>query len=201
MVRQLLLDADGVVQSYVAGWPDAFAAYVGSRAAEFAARVNLVEAPALAGRGDFLPALGELLAEFGVAEDAAIVHDRIWLDIVVDAEVVALVAELRGRGVPVHLASNQRRDRAESILARFGYADRFDRCFFSHALGAVKPDPAYFAALVADLGAEPEDLVFVDDVLANVEAASAAGIDALHWSLADDLTLLRHHLAEKGFPL
>ncbi len=195
------MDADGVLQVFTGGWPDAFAPYVGERAAEFADRLLEIEAPALAGREPFLPMLGDLLAEFGVTADPAAVHDDIWLRIEVDGEVLALVRELRAAGVRVHLASNQRAERAEVMLHRLGDGGEFDRLFVSHALGAVKPDPAFFRAVVDDLGVAPADVVLVDDNAANIASAAALGLVAVHWSVHEDRTSLRQALGEIGFPV
>lgn len=199
--RQLLLDADGVLQVFSGGWPDAFAPYVGERAAEFAERLLELEAPALAGREHFLPMLGGLLVEFGVTADPAAVHDDIWLRIEVDAEVLALVRELRAGGVRVHLASNQRAERAEVMVHQLGFAHEFDGLFLSHALGVVKPDAAFFRAIVADLGTAPGDLVLVDDNPANIAAAASLGLRTVHWSVHEDRATLRRRLGENGFPV
>ena len=194
------MDADGVLQVFSGGWPDAFAPYVGERADEFADRILDLEAPALAGREPVLPMLGELLREFGVTADPAAVHDDIWLRIEVDGEVLALVRELRASGVRVHLASNQRAERAEVMLHRLGYADEFDGLFLSHALGAVKPDPAFFRAVVDDLEVAPADLILVDDNAANIASAAGLGLGAVHWSVHEDRASLRRALGEIGFP-
>ncbi len=195
------MDADGVLQVFAGGWPGAFAPYVGERAAEFAERILDLEAPALAGRESFLPMLGHLLGEFGVTADPAAVHDDIWLRIEVDGEVLALVRELRAAGVRVHLASNQRAERAEVMVHRLGYAHEFDRLFVSHALGAVKPDPAFFRAVVDDLGVAPADLVLVDDNAANIASAAALGLGTVAWSVHEEPTSLRRSLGEFGFPV
>lgn len=51
----------------------------------------------------------------------------------------------------------------------------FDESFVSHRLGEEKPDRASYDLVAKALGAPLDRLVFVDDTLANVEAARAAG--------------------------
>jgi putative hydrolase of the HAD superfamily len=54
----------------------------------------------------------------------------------------------------------------------------FTKRFFSCYLRAVKPEPAAYQAVLDDLGARPEEVVFFDDRPANVAGAAAFGIDA-----------------------
>jgi HAD superfamily hydrolase (TIGR01509 family) len=58
------------------------------------------------------------------------------------------------------------------------FLQRFDHAFSSHLLGCIKPDEEAFRAVLATLGAEPEEAVFFDDSRANVEAAERLGIRA-----------------------
>jgi putative hydrolase of the HAD superfamily len=65
----------------------------------------------------------------------------------------------------------------EAVLPHL-YPEAFegaDRLLFSHRLGHRKPEPAAYAAATARLGADPGEIVFVDDSPRNVEAARAFG--------------------------
>ncbi|GAA2039374.1 HAD family phosphatase [Terrabacter terrae] len=53
--------------------------------------------------------------------------------------------------------------------------------------GVVKPDPEIFRVLARRLGHPLEGVLFVDDSLANVHAARAAGMDAVHFTGAPAL--------------
>lgn len=53
--------------------------------------------------------------------------------------------------------------------------------------GVAKPDPRIFAVLARRLGHPLDGVVFVDDSLANVGAARAAGMDAVHFTGAPAL--------------
>ena len=72
---------------------------------------------------------------------------------------------------PIWLLSNHRSDWLLPRLERFGLADRFERVLVSDELGAAKPSPTAFAALV-----DQPSMVFFDDSRRNVEAAAALGI-------------------------
>jgi HAD superfamily hydrolase (TIGR01509 family) len=54
-------------------------------------------------------------------------------------------------------------------------------------VGVVKPDPRIFEILFERVGRRPQELVFVDDSLKNVEAARALGMPAIHYHRGVDL--------------
>ena len=72
---------------------------------------------------------------------------------------------------------------------------RFDPLIFSCDLGLVKTDPGAFALALARLHAPPEEVLFVDDAPAHVEAARALGVAGYVFTSAPDL---RDHLAAAG---
>jgi HAD superfamily hydrolase (TIGR01509 family) len=65
----------------------------------------------------------------------------------------------------------------------------------SHLIGAAKPDPEAYAIVCRELQAEPGQILFIDDTLANAEAARAAGWHAIHFKNA---AALREELQEYG---
>jgi putative hydrolase of the HAD superfamily len=81
------------------------------------------------------------------------------------------------RGLRLALFSNAPLEVAQGIDAAPWLAF-FSRRFFSCHLRAVKPEPVAYAKVLNALGAQPEDVVFVDDRPANVAAAARLGIDA-----------------------
>jgi len=56
----------------------------------------------------------------------------------------------------------------------------FDRIFTSPQLGLRKPDHAAFDAVTQEIGIDPANILFFDDLLENVEGARAAGLQAVH---------------------
>lgn len=54
-------------------------------------------------------------------------------------------------------------------------AELTDGEFSSASIGTRKPEAAYFAAVTRHLGQPPAQIVFWDDVQANVDAAQQAG--------------------------
>jgi putative hydrolase of the HAD superfamily len=54
----------------------------------------------------------------------------------------------------------------------------FDNHFASHLTGRIKPDADAFEHVLSSLGCPPEQVLFLDDNLLNVEAARAIGMHA-----------------------
>lgn len=111
-----------------------------------------------------------------------------------DEEVIALA-----RALPVErrvLLSNTNAIHWEWITATYPHVlDFFDRHVVSHECGLEKPDPAIYALVTAESGRPPEEHLFIDDIYENVEAAVAAGWDAIHHT---DAASLRVALAARG---
>jgi putative hydrolase of the HAD superfamily len=83
---------------------------------------------------------------------------------------------------PLALFSNNGPLEQEALLRLYPTMfDCFDHLLFSHRLGHRKPAPAAFDAAAKQLGAHPDDILFIDDSAANTEAARAAGWTALHF--------------------
>jgi putative hydrolase of the HAD superfamily len=111
-----------------------------------------------------------------------------------DEEVIALVREL-----PVAsrvLLSNTNAIHWEWITARYAHVlEPFDRLVVSHECGLEKPDAAIYDHVAALTGRPPEEHLFVDDILENVQGALARGWDAIHHT---DAGRLRDALAARG---
>jgi glucose-1-phosphatase len=128
------------------------------------------------------------------------------LDLAISPE--AFLTAFRGwpkgfhRGVDVLLAA-LRRHHTVCCLSNSNEAHwtdtitgHFDHAFSSHLIGHIKPDRSAFEYVVAALDVKPGDVHFFDDALANVEAATAFGLDAHH---TVGYRSLRSKLTELGF--
>ncbi len=96
-----------------------------------------------------------------------------------------LVYRARAAGLKTALLSNS----WGNEYPRDGWDDMFDATVISHEVGLRKPDPAIFMHVCDLLGVEPQDCVFVDDLVTNTRAAAALGmVSVLHEKY--DTTLL-----------
>jgi|ERR1051325_7026620 putative hydrolase of the HAD superfamily len=89
----------------------------------------------------------------------------------------------------VAFLSNSNEVHAELIPRRYGALfTRDDRFIFSHRFRCAKPDPDIFQRLLEVVGALPQHVAFVDDLVENVIAARALGIKAYQY--VDALSLV-----------
>lgn len=85
-----------------------------------------------------------------------------------------LLGELRGRGVPLAVASSSRN--AAAVIERLGVADCFDAVVDGMAATRSKPDPEVFLLAAQRLGSPPQRCVVIEDAESGVTAARAAGM-------------------------
>ena len=65
------------------------------------------------------------------------------------------------------------------FMDQWGLLSLFDATVISTQIGAIKPDPKMYEAILQRLNADPADCLFVDDRAANLEGAIAAGMKAV----------------------
>jgi putative hydrolase of the HAD superfamily len=77
-----------------------------------------------------------------------------------------------------------------------GFEEVTDDIVYSHEVGLAKPDPAAYELVTRRLGVAAGEVLFLDDVEANVEAARALGWHAvLHRDTATSITEMEHLIA------
>jgi len=200
VIRTVLWDADGVLQRVPGGFEESMRPAVEGRVADVGAFLTEAfheERPALTGDVRWLDVLPGLLDRWGMGDCLEQVVG-VWLTIEEVPGTHDLVRALRARGVRCCLTTNQDEHRASYMRRRFRYDDLFDEVFVSCELGAAKPDPAFFETVLARLRVPPEEVLFVDDGPANVEAARGVGLAAEVWSHDRGLATLRRVLAAHG---
>ncbi|MGZ4472865.1 MAG: HAD family hydrolase [Nocardioidaceae bacterium] len=95
-----------------------------------------------------------------------------------DEPLCAFVATLRPSYITAILSNSADGARREE-QARYGFEQLVDLVLYSHEVGVAKPDPAVYALTCERLGVRPEEVLLLDDVPANVEAARELGWHAL----------------------
>lgn len=198
MIRHVLLDADGVLQSVPGGWVAAVEPFVGDGALEFLEQTWSDELPALRGEGDFLVEFTRAVERRGLDVDPRAFYEAVWNAIEVAPQSVDLVHRLRAAGYGVHLGTNQEQHRAAYMRSVLGYDALFDVSCYSCDLGAVKPERAYFERALDRIGVPADQVLLIDDHTPNVEGARAAGLAAEHWDLTRGLSELWTLLAGHG---
>jgi HAD superfamily hydrolase (TIGR01509 family) len=142
---------------------------------------------------EFFAGLGQLV---GQEREEAFWREA-WLSLIVGElpDVEQLFSRLKNR-VPLYALSNTNSVHFKFQRKRFPILAKFDRFFASHELRERKPDAACFLQACRAVGVEPDQCLFVDDTLENVEGARRVGMTAEHTinSVRDTLDFLDRHL-------
>jgi 2-haloacid dehalogenase len=97
-------------------------------------------------------------------------------------ESVATLRALKAKGVPVYALTNYGDKTFELSLDLLPFLRELDGAFVSGRLKMMKPEPAIYAAVEQGTGIAPEGLLFTDDKIENIEAATARGWRAHHFT-------------------
>ncbi len=95
----------------------------------------------------------------------------------VNEAVLPLVEGLAGR-IQLVLLSNTNALHTAHLRPRLPLLERFDHLLFSHEVGLIKPEAAFFRAALSRAGVAPAAAAFFDDHPPFVEAARVLGIRA-----------------------
>ena len=75
------------------------------------------------------------------------------------------------------------------MMHEIGLYAQLDQHFASHTLGRMKPDPSVFADVCAEMGFAPNEVIFFDDGVENIEGAKQAGLSAYQVQSPGDITM------------
>jgi HAD superfamily hydrolase (TIGR01509 family) len=138
---------------------------------------------------DFSKAIAERAKAFPEFARELHLFDERWVETLGGPieENVALLRRLKAAGRPVYALSNFATVKFAITRQMFDFLNEFDHAVISGHVGVVKPDRRIFEILFERVGRPPEQLVFVDDSLKNIEAARALGMPAIHFRPDVDL--------------
>jgi len=89
--------------------------------------------------------------------------------------VEGMVSEIIGR-IPIYALSNTNPMHFDYVMRHMPLFHRFDRVIASFHVGYRKPEAPLFKAAAQLIGQSPENILFIDDMMTNVEGAKAVGI-------------------------
>jgi len=102
---------------------------------------------------------------------------------------------IKQRGLLTAIVSNMGDSVHEYMVRELDWLSRFDVLVWSYQLGVAKPDPAIYRYALERLGTQPEETLFLDDKVENVETAGALGMRGMIFSTIEKLRL---DLVESG---
>lgn len=201
IIENILFDADGVLQYATRHWQPALQSVLkledASQAKLVLEDVFQAETEVLESEGGFIERLEAVLEKWGrsgfLSETLSVLHA-----IEVHHDVMQTVQAIRRLGIRCHIGSNQQTFRAKHMSEGLNYRSLFDTEFYSCGIGAAKPKVEFFEKVVAQLGCDASDVLFLDDRAENVAAAKQAGLNAVVFLGADGAPALRHQLAGFG---
>lgn len=95
-----------------------------------------------------------------------------------DARVFSWIKQLRRSGYTVGILSNLPFPLADALRGTPGFLEHFDHVTFSCDLRLFKPQAAIYEHSFRGLNVAPEETLFIDDKIENVEGARAVGMES-----------------------
>lgn len=109
-----------------------------------------------------------------------------WAGDELDEQLVAYIRSLRP-AYQTAIISNAADNLNQLLSEVYPITDAFDLIVGSAEEQVVKPEAEIFRRTLQRLGRAPEEAVFIDDSLPNVEAARALGMHAIHYQARMDV--------------
>ena len=110
--------------------------------------------------------------------DALIEHDvRMWAS--VDPIMLAWAGRVQASGMKTAILSNMGEELLAHMRKNFRWLDEFHHLTWSCELNLVKPHTAIYQHTLEKLDVRPEEALFLDDKVENVEGARQVGLHAL----------------------
>lgn len=114
--------------------------------------------------------------------------DDAWNALLLDFNnaAIAEIQKLKGK-TPVYLLSNTNRIHFEYCNQKIkdhtltdNFHSLFDGLFLSYEMGYRKPSDEIYNQVVEQLGCQPNEILFIDDMEVNIEAANRIGFQTIH---------------------
>lgn len=98
-----------------------------------------------------------------------------------------IVIELRKLGYKLSILSNHAKEWIDHCEDKFNFHELFDTRVYSYEVGASKPDPRTYEAVLTQLKTTSEKCLFIDDSEINIAAAHALGFSTILFTTAASL--------------
>ncbi len=121
----------------------------------------------------------------GTVEELSALDARMWTT--ENHAMLAWQQQLKQRGLLTAILSNMGDNVLASVEHTFNWLPRFDVLIWSYQWHMAKPDLAIYRLVLDKLGISPEEALFLDDKLLNVEAALALGMKAIQFTTIERL--------------
>jgi epoxide hydrolase-like predicted phosphatase len=99
-----------------------------------------------------------------------------------DEALVEYVKRLRHAGYRTGLLSNAGDNARRFLTEVLPLIDQFDGVVISAEVGLMKPNPRIYHLAAESVGANAEEILFVDDFIENIEGAKQVGMQTIHFT-------------------
>ena len=123
-------------------------------------------------RAEFFEAIQQIIGFQGTVSEFNGHFAEIFTEI---APMTALHAELRQRGFKTYILSNTNDLAIEHVRRDYPFFKNFDGYILSYEVKAMKPEAKIYEALEKMAGKRGAEIIYIDDRLENIEAATARG--------------------------
>ncbi len=98
---------------------------------------------------------------------------------IVNEEMIKIINNLKKR-YPLYAITDTIKEHYESNKENKIF-NNFKKVFASHELGRRKDDLTVFKDVIKEIGFKPEEVIFIDDYLPNIENAKKVGLKTIHY--------------------
>ena len=102
-------------------------------------------------------------------------------------DTVDIFRKIKSSGYPCYVLSNWSDETYEGMEDQHPFLKEFDDKIISGREFLVKPDPEIYKLAISRFNLIPEQTLFIDDRIENIEAAQSLGFQTIH--LTDPLTI------------
>lgn len=134
-------------------------------------------------------------------ENEQLIHQAFenWYEMLTPIEdSVRVLKELKEAGYQIYYLSNFHLLAFEDITNKYDFLNLFDGGVVSYQENCIKPEPEIYQRVATKYQLQPEESIFIDDMLENIEAAQHINFNTIH---LQDPTQLRAGLKDYGITL
>ena len=134
--------------------------------------------------------IGNLITNYYLNQLSLILEHRYTLDELERAFVGMMLEPIKGmstlvqkisRRYQIALVSNTNELHYKTCLEKEPALRFFQKSYLSYQLHVMKPSPEYYQAIIQDQGKHPSTMIFIDDLVENIQAAQLAGMRAIQF--------------------
>jgi len=92
---------------------------------------------------------------------------------------IEIAKTLKKNGYRIAILSNDSHEMSRQRRNKYGFDDLFHNIYISCNYGVAKPDLKIYKIALSELNAQPEQCVFIDDRLENIESSQQLGIHSI----------------------